>query len=42
MGEPGADWPVGQFGRMPEGPAALKEKVRESMQTFAFLSISAH
>ena len=38
----GADWPVGQFGRMPEGPAVRREKVCESMETFAFLSISAH
>ena len=38
----GADWPVGKFGRMLEGPAARREKVRESMETFAFLSISAH
>ena len=38
----GADWLVGQFGRIPDGPAARREKVRESMETFAFLSISAH
>ena len=38
----GADWPVGQFGRIPEGPIARREKVRGSMETFAFLSISAH
>ena len=29
--DPGADW-----------PAVRREKVRESMETFAFLSISAH
>ena len=40
--ESGADWPVGQFGRMPEEPAVRREKVREVMETFAFLSISAH
>ena len=30
---PEADWPVGQVGRMPEGSAARREKVRESMET---------
>ena len=36
---PGADWLVGKIVRMPEGPAAWREKVCESMETFAFLSI---
>ena len=42
MAMTGADWPVGQLGRMLEGPVARREKVRERIETFAFLSISAH
>ena len=38
----GADWPVGQFGRIPEGPIARREKVHGSTETFTFLGISAH
>ena len=38
----GTGWSVGQFVRMPKGPAVRREKVCESMKTFAFLSISTY
>ena len=36
---PGVEWPVGQFRWMPEGPAAQKEKVCESMETLDIIYI---
>ena len=33
LNDSGAEWPVGRFRRMPEGPAARREKVPESMKT---------
>ena len=41
-GSQGRIGPVGQFRWIPKGPAARREKFHESMETFAFLSISAH